>query len=424
MAGEAIHATVAPRAAFQHRDFRRYVASWSLANLGEQMLGVAVGWQVYAITHRAIDLGYVGLVQFVPAFGLSLLAGSVADRVDRRRLVAVCNLALAACALALAAIAAYRLETVAPIYAVLFLAGVARAFDAPAGQALVPEIVAPQHFPNAVSWTSTAWQASTIVGPVAGGLLYGVAGDATWVYAACAALHTSASLLALSLRPRPSAADKKAMTWSEVLAGLHFVRAHPLILESVSLDLFAVLLGGATALLPIFASDVLHVGPRGLGALRSAPAVGAAAMAVALAYRPLTRRAGPILLACVATFGLATIVFGLSRNFGLSLASLVVLGASDMVSVVLRATVVQLRTPHEMRGRVSAVSMMFITASSDLGGLESGVTAAWWGAVPAVVVGGFGTLVVVAMYTFWFRTLRGMDRLDEAGLDFARGATP
>jgi MFS family permease len=378
------------------------------------MLGVAVGWQVYAMTHRALDLGYVGLVQFVPALAFSLPAGNVADRFDRGRVFAVCNLALAACALALLAIAARGVGSATPIFAVLFFVGVARAFEAPAGQALVPGLVPKEHFPNAVAWTSTVWQVSTIVGPALGGVLYGVARGAPWVYAACAVLLTGASSFALAIRRRSSSAGEDGMGWSAVLAGLRFVRARPVILESVSLDLFAVLLGGATALLPLYASDILRVGPWGLGVLRSAPAVGAAAMAVALAYRPLTRRAGPIMLACVGVFGVATIVFGLSRSFGLSLAALVVLGASDMVSVVVRSTVVQLRTPHDMRGRVSAVSMLFVATSSDLGELESGVTAAWLGAVPAVVLGGIGTLAVVAIYAFWLGTLRTVDRLDEA----------
>jgi MFS family permease len=412
-------AAVAPRAAFQHRDFRFYVASSLLSNLGAQMLSVAVGWQIYAITHRAIDLGYVGLVQFVPAFAFSLPAGHVADRADRAKILALSHLALAACVGALLALSARGVASVAPIYVVLFFVGVARAFDGPAGQALVPGLVPEASFANAVTWTSTAWQVSTIVGPALGGLLYGAGGSATCVYAACAALLAAAALFAFAIHSRPVMAavdrDAEKTTWSTVLAGLHFVRTRPVILESVSLDLFAVLLGGATALLPIFASDILHVGPAGLGALRSAPAVGATAMAIALAYRPLERRAGPTLLACVALFGAATVVFGLSRNFGLSLVALAVLGASDMVSVVVRSTVVQLRTPHEMRGRVSAVSMMFISTSSDLGELESGLTAAWMGAVPAVVVGGLGTLAVVALYAFVFGSLRHVDRLDDQG---------
>jgi MFS family permease len=406
---------LAPRAALAHPGFRRYLAAWAMANLGAQMLGVAVGWQVYAITHRALDLGYVGLVQFVPAFGFSLLAGRVADRFDRARVLGIANLALAACGLALFALAARGLTQTAPIYLVLFFVGTAQAFEGPAAQALVPGLVPAEHFPNAVTWSSTVWQVATIVGPALGGLLYAFAHGAASVYASCAVLLAVSAGLALSIRANAPVVDEEAMSWRSVFAGLRFVWSQPVLLASVSLDLFAVLLGGATALLPIYASDILRVGPTGLGALRSAPAVGAAAMAIVLAYRPLKRRAGALMLTCVALFGVATIVFGVSRSFWLSLAALAVLGASDMVSVVVRSTVVQLRTPHDMRGRVSAVGMMFVIASSSLGELESGVTAAWLGAMPAVVLGGLGTLVVVVAYSLG-KTLRSIDKLDEADL--------
>ncbi len=377
------------------------------------MISVAVGWQVYEATHRAINLGYVGLAQFVPAFGFSLAAGHAADRFDRARIVVACNVVLAVCALALAGIAARGVVGVAPIYVVLFFVGVARAFEGPAAQALVPGLVPPEHFPNAVTWGSTVWQVSTVVGPSLGGILYGAAHGAAWVYAVAGALLAMAAVVLLPVSGSPPPGDAQGVSLKTVFAGFSYVRRHPVILGSISLDLFAVLLGGATALLPIYASDVLHVGPWGLGVLRSAPAVGAAGMAMGLAYRPLVRRAGPIMLTCVALFGAATIVFGLSHDFGLSFASLLVLGASDMVSVVVRSTVVQLKTPHDMRGRVSAVNMMFVVASSELGELESGLTAAWLGAVPAVVVGGLGTLLVVALYTVLFPDLRAVDRLDD-----------
>jgi MFS family permease len=413
-ASTAAAAAVSPGAAFAHRDFRRYVVSSLALNLGAQMTTVAVGWQIYALTHRAIALGLVGLVQFAPVLVLTLPGGNVADRFDRGRIVAVCNVTLALCILALCALAV-RHAGPAPIYAVLFFVGVARAFLAPAAQAVVPGLVPPEHFANAVTWTSTTWQVSTIAGPALGGILYGAAKGPTWVYASAALLLALAAVTAFAIRPHaPLQTQPQHGTLARVAEGLRFVWTRPVILESISLDLFAVLLGGATALLPIFASDILHVGPLGLGLLRSAPAAGAALTAVGLAYRPLTRRAGPILLVCVALFGVATIVFGLSRHFGLSLAALVVLGASDMVSVVVRSTVVQLRTPHEMRGRVSAVNMVFISSSNDLGELESGLTAAWLGAVPAVLVGGVGTLIVVAVYTFALGSLRKIDRLDEA----------
>ena len=409
------------------RPLRRYLASYLCANLGTQMIGVAVGWRIYAVTGRALDLGYVGLAQFLPALLLTLPAGHLADRVDRARIVAVCNGALAVAALALFALAAAAPARVGPIYVVLVWAGAARAFEAPAGQALIPGLVAPQHVAGALTWSSTAWQLSTIVGPALGGALYGL-GGARCVFGVAALLLAVAAGLAAAIHAPPAdasavganavgAADGEAADEAagrRVLAGLRFVRARPILLGAISLDLFAVLLGGAAALLPVYAHDILRVGPWGLGLLRSAPAAGAAAMALVLTRRPLVRRAGPIMLGCVALFGAATVLFGLSRSLPLSLAALVVLGAADMVSVVVRSTVVQLATPDEMRGRVSAVSMLFVSTSSDLGELESGLVAAWLGAVPAVVLGGLGTIAVVALWCWLFPSLRAVDRLDEA----------
>jgi MFS family permease len=403
--------SIAPRAAFQHRDFRLYQAARFLSVVGTQMQSVAVAWQVYAITHRPLDLGFVGLAQFVPAFGLSLAAGHLADRVDRKRIVLACYLAIAVCSLILLGVSRSAQPTVWPIYAVLVLFGVARAFSGPAGQALMPSLVPNAHFANAVAWSSSIWQVATIAGPALGGFLYGAKG-ATGVYASTAILCVAAAALLAFVHPRPGAMEKKGTSWSTLLAGVHFVLRERLILGSVSLDLFAVLLGGAVALLPVYASDVLHVGPMGLGLLRSAPAVGAAVMAVVMAYRPLRRRAGRTMLISVAIYGVATIVFGLSRSVVLSLVALVVLGAADMVSVVVRSTLVQLNTPHEMRGRVSAVNMMFVVASNELGEVESGLTAAWLGSVPAVVIGGIGSCIVVAYYALRFPELRRIDRLD------------
>jgi MFS family permease len=407
-------AAAAPRAAFQHRDFRLYLSARFLSNVGSQMMSVAVAWQVYAITHRAIDLGYVGLAQFVPAFAFSTVAGQLADRIDRGRIAATCNLVLAACALALLFLVLRPTHPVLPIYVVLFFIGVARSFAGPASQSFLPSLVPTEHFPNAVAWGSTVWQVSTIVGPSVGGVLYGV--GASWVYGISAALMALASALVFAIRARPIVrrGDKEALSWETILAGFRYVKRHRVILGSVSLDLFAVLLGGATALLPVYASDYLHVGAMGLGVLRSAPAVGAAVTAIVLAYRPLVHRAGVTMLASVATFGVATVVFGVSRSFGVSLLALAILGASDMVSVMVRSTVVQLRTPHEMRGRVSAVNTMFIVASNELGEFESGITAAWLGPVAAVVVGGLGSILVVALYAVFFPELRAIDRLDDA----------
>ncbi len=377
------------------------------------MLGVAVGWQIYAKTHRAIDLGYVGLVQLVPAVVLSLFAGSVADRFDRARIVAACNAALALGAGALAMTGG----RIGAVYIVLFFVGAARAFEAPASQSLVATLVPKEDLPSALAWSSMLWQGATIVGPSIGGALYAVRARAGDVYVPCAVLFVLAAMFALGTREKEQARATEGVEESvhvvrSVLEGLRFVRKRPVILESISLDLFAVLFGGATALLPIFASDVLRIGPIGLGALRSGPAVGAALTGIVLARFPLRAHAGPIMLACVALFGAATIAFGMSRSFALSLAMLIVIGASDMVSVVVRGTVVQLATPDAMRGRVSSVSMLFVAMSSELGELESGVTAAWLGAPLSVIAGGIGTLAIVALYTFGFRALRSTSSLE------------
>jgi MFS family permease len=404
-------AAVAPRAAFQYRDFRLYQSARFLSVVGTQMQSVAVAWQVYAITHRPFDLGLVGLAQFVPAFGLSLAAGHLADVVERKRIVLTCYLGIALCSMLLLALSRSGSTSVLPIYGVLVLFGVARAFSAPAGQALMPSLVKKEHFANAVAWGSSIWQVATIAGPALGGALYGWAG-AAGVYTSTAALCLSAAALLSFVQPLPGEREKRGASWSTFLAGIRYVWRERLILGSVSLDLFAVLLGGAVALLPVYASDILHIGPRGLGVLRAAPAVGATVMAVFVAYRPFKRHAGTTMLASVALYGLATIVFGLSQSFFLSLAALLVLGAADMISVVVRSTLVQLSTPHEMRGRVSAVNMMFIVASNELGEFESGTTADWFGTVPAVVIGGIGSCLVVAIYALCFPELRKIDRLD------------
>jgi MFS family permease len=401
-----------PRAALKHAPFVRYQVARFLVTIGVQMQSVAIAWQVYAITHRAIDLGYVGLAQFLPIFGLSLVAGAVADRFDRLRIMIVTTVGIGACAVALAVLTWSGRGGILPIYGILALFGVARAFGGPAGQALAPSLVPIEDFPNAVAWQSSFWQVATIVGPSLGGILYGVGGP-TAVYATTAVLTVCAVAIMTFVYPQRLVTQKRAASWETLLAGIRYVSRNRILLGSISLDLFAVLLGGATALLPVYASDVLHVGPLGLGVLRSGPAVGAAIMAVVVAYRPLKRRAGATMFLCVGIFGLATLVFGVSHSFALSLAALVVTGASDMVSVVVRQTLVQLKTPHEMRGRVSAVNLMFIVASNELGEFESGITAGWFGAVPAVILGGAGTLAVVLIYSALFPELRNVDRLDE-----------
>jgi MFS family permease len=385
--------------------FRRFIIGWLFSNLAAQMLTVAVGWSVYASSHSALDLGWVGLARFVPAFGMSLLAGDAADRFHRGRLVAMANGTLCGCAIALA--------LGANVFAVLVAVSAAQAFAGPAEQAMVPGLVSPGSLQRALAATSAVWQLATVGGPALGGAAYALTG-AQGVFDACAVLFALAALLNLGLGERPAPAGDEPV-WRRVRMGLDFVRARPVMLQAISLDLFAVLLGGATALLPVFASDVLHVGPWGLGLLRSAPAAGAALTALVLGARPLGRRAGPTLLACVAVFGAATVVFGLSRSLPLSLAALVTLGGADMVSVVVRSTVIQLATPDALRGRVSAVTQMFIVASSDLGELESGVAAALLGTAPSVLLGGLGTLAVVAVYALCASALRAVDRLDVVG---------
>ena len=415
---------VPPYAAFEHRDFRLYQSARFLATIGLQMQSVAVGWQVYAITNEPLDLGFVGLAQILPAVALSLITGHAADRFDRRRLILLCYLGIAACSAMLFAIGHSGTPSVIPIYVVLVAFGTARAFVGPASQAFMPSLVPPQHFGNAVAWSSSIWQSATILGPAAGGAIYALSawarggGDddgrgADAVYAAACALTLISMVLIWLVRTRTLPREGGVPGWERLVAGIRFVVEKKIILGAISLDLFAVLLGGAVALLPIYAKNILHTGPWGLGFLRSAPALGASAMAMFLAYRPLRRHAGATMLACIAIFGAATIVFGASTNIFLSLAALVVLGASDMVSVVVRQTLVQLSTPDAMRGRVSAVNLVFVGASNELGEFESGLTAHWLGPVPAVLLGGVGTLLVVGMWSFFFPALRSVDRLDD-----------
>lgn len=375
---------------------------------------MAIGWQVYALTGRALDLAWVGLAQFLPALLLSLVTGHVADRLERRRILMTCHAVMSALSLTLFWIATLGHGQRMAIYVVLVGVGVARAFQGPANQSILPSLVPAEHFPNAVTWSSSLWQAAMIVGPTLGGLLYAGSGGAGPVYAMAAGCSAGALLL-LSAMDRIPAASRGAPTRATVLAGVRYVWRNEIVLGAISLDLFAVLLGGATALLPVFARDVLHSGPWALGALRSAPAVGAATMGVFLAARPLERHVGRKMLVCVALFGLATVAFGLSHDFWLSLVALAIVGASDMVSVVVRSSLVQLATPDAMRGRVSAVNMVFIGASNELGEFESGVTAQWWGAIPSVVVGGLGTLLVVGVWAMRFPHLRRVDRLSDIG---------
>ena len=376
------------------------------------MQAVAVALHVYALWPSAEALGYVGLAQFLPVVGLSLITGQVADRFDRRSVLLLCYGGLTLCSLGFY-LMAERSTGVAPLYFLLFLTGLARAFGGPAGQSLVPHLVPPHHFSNAVTWGSTLFQAANIVGPAIGGTVYRMVQRPAPVYLLCTVLSALSFSLVVALRVRTGRMDKAAVSIEQLLAGLRYVWNQKIILGAISLDLFAVLLGGAVALMPIFAQKILFVGPSGMGILRSAPAAGAAVVAVGIAYLPLRRNIGRWMFGAVAIFGTATIVFGLSKSFLLSVAALVIIGASDMVSVVVRSTLIQTRTPDEMRGRVGAVNMVFIGASNELGEFESGVTAEWLTPRIAVLVGGIGTCVVVVVWALMFPALRDVDRLDE-----------
>ena len=376
-----------------------------------EMQSVAVGWQVYEITRRPLDLGFVGLAQFLPNIFLFLLAGHTADRLDRKKILLFCNGGFALCSALLIVIARSEPRDVKAIYLVLILLGVVRAFNSPAGRALLPQLVPIDVFPNAVAWNATIFQGSTILGPAMGGFLYALFGGPAGVYAISVVGCILGILALLRIHLQPASRPDEEVNMKTLLAGLHYIWTHKAILGTISLDLFAVLLGGAVALLPVFAREVLNTGPWGLGLLRASPGAGATIMAILLAYRPLRRRVGKIMLFCVAGFGLFTIVFGLSRSLALSIVSLVLVGASDMVSVVIRGTLVQIATPDSVRGRVNAVEMIFIGASNEFGEFESGVTAQWFGVVPAVVLGGIGTLAIVGLWAWRFPELRKTESL-------------
>jgi MFS family permease len=381
-----------------------------------QVMSVAVGWQVYEITGDPLDLGYVGLAQFGPMFALTLYAGDVADRYERRIVLALAHALSCLCGVLFFALSYWNVSDVNAYYAVLVLFGVSRAFSGPAGQSLLPQLVKPEVLPQAIAWSSSTFQVAVIAGPAFGG--YALVWGAPVAYALSAILFAAVvvSLFAIHVvTPKREGVEGRAL--DRLLAGVAYVREKRILFGAISLDLFAVLLGGAVGLLPIYAKDILQVGPDGLGWLRSANAIGAAGMAISLGLWPLNRHAGWWMFFNVALFGAATIVFGLSESFTLSLVALIVLGAADMVSVNVRHSLTQLTTPDHMRGRVSAVSMLFIGASNELGEFESGVTARWWGTVPAVVVGGLGTLGIVALWAYWFPELRKVDRLTELKAD-------
>ena len=375
------------------------------------MQAVAVGWQIYSLTHRPLDLGLVGLAQFAPGVLLFLVTGHTADRVSRQGILRACYGGFSLCSMLLLALTLHGLSSVWPVYAVLLGNGVVRAFLGPASQAFLPLLVAEEHFPNAVAWDSSVSKTAAILGPVAGGVVYSLAGSPVPVYSAAAVAYVTALGLASMIHLRSRVIARPAATPAIVLEGLRYIWRSKLILGSISLDLFAVLLGGAVALLPVYASEILHTGAYGLGLLRSAPGAGGVLMAITLAHFPLRRRAGLTMLYCVFGFGVFTVVFGLSHRLALSLLSLTLLGGSDMVSVFVRQTLVQIATPDDMRGRVSAVNWIFIGASNELGQFESGVTAQWFGTVPAVVLGGMGTMAIVLLWSWLFPSLRRVDQL-------------
>jgi MFS family permease len=392
-----------------HPGFVRFLSARLAVSIAVQMQSVAVGWQIYAITRDPLDLGLIGLSQFLPFVLLVLPAGHVADRRNRAAILSFCYALELLCALLLLAFTLSGLAVAWPVFAVMVIFGVARAFSMPAGQALLPNLVPPELFPRAVAVNSSTWQVSTIAGPAIGGLVYLLGPHV--VYASVATLLAAAVVLMIGLRAPPPAVTTEPDSWHTLLEGLRFVWQRKIILGAVSLDLFAVLFGGATALLPAYASDVLRIGPDGLGWLRAAPGVGAALIAFAIAWSPIRRHVGTAMFAGVAVFGVATVVFGLSENFMLSLAALTVLGGADMVSVYIRHMLVQLETPDAIRGRVSAVNAVFIGASNELGEFESGVTAAWWGLRPAVVIGGVASVAIAGLWMRFFPALRHMKEL-------------
>ena len=405
----------APLLLRHHRPFLAFWFARVCTASAFQMLTVAIGWHLYQLTGSVLDLGLVGLVEFAPRVLFMLHTGHVADRYDRRRVAAICQVGQALVALSLVIGASTDNVTREMIFILAFLLGSFRSFEMPTTQALLPNIVPSGLFPRAVAASASAMQSATIVAPALGGFLYAL--SSTWVYGPSVVLYLIAVALISSLPKRETPLPTGRATLDSLLAGIRFIRSRKDILGAISLDLFAVLLGGATALLPVFAKDILLTGPWGLGMLRSAPAVGALLMSFWLARFPIERHVGRIMFTGVGVFGVATIAFGLSTSFWFSLAVLAVLGAADMISMVIRSAFVQLETPDEMRGRVSAVNGLFIGASNQLGEFESGLTAHWFGTVPAVVLGGIGTLAVTGIWIKVFPSLAKRDHMHSQRAD-------
>ena len=400
-----------PYAAWRYRNYRLFAIARNLLMLGSQMQSVAIGWELYERTSSALILGGVGLVQVIPVFLLTLPAGHVADRWNRQRTVILTDMMLALCSFGLAVLS-YTHGSIFLIYTCLFLGGVAKAFNSPASDALLPQLIPLEVFSNAATWNSSASQLAAVLGPAMGGGIIALQKSATWIYVIDAALIVIClSLIAAIQYNKTVRLSTQTPSLKTLVAGMNFVWHNKVIFAAIALDMFAVLLGGATALLPIFAKDILQVGPTGLGWLRAAPAIGALLMAVTLAHLPPMKRAGIALFWSVIGFGAVTIIFGLSRSFGLSLLMLALSGAFDNISVVIRHTLVQLRTPDELRGRVSAVNSVFIGTSNELGSFESGLAAALFGPTLAVVGGGIGTIIVVLLITLLLPELRRLGPL-------------
>jgi MFS family permease len=394
----------------RHRPFALFWSARVMSSVAFQMMSVAIGWQIYSITHSAFALGLVGLSQFLPMFMLTLVVGHVADRYDRRTIAFICQAIQGIAALTLCVATWRGVPSQGLIYLVAAIAGSARAFESPSMAALLPNLIPRAQLQYATAWSTSANQTAQILGPAMGGLLYGL--GALTVYGAVAVAFIGAAVVLSSIRIEQVVRTRTPLTLESLFSGIAFIRRKPVILGALSLDLFAVLLGGATALLPVFAHDILHAGPWALGVLRAAPAVGALAGSIYLAHFPLRKRAGMALFGGVIAFGIATIVFGLSRNLYVSLIALAALGASDVISVVVRMSLVQLQTPDDMRGRVGAINSLFVGTSNQLGEFESGMTAGLFGAVPAVLIGGVGTIAVALLWMRLFPGLRATRSLE------------
>ena len=403
---------------YRDRDLYFFVTSRFIATLAIQVQSVAIGWQIYDMEHTPLALGLVGLCQFLPMFLLTLPAGDITDRFNQRRVYSLAAGLQAMCSVLFLILSIFRPHSTWMYYVVLVLFGSARGFAGPSGSSLLPFLVPPERLSKSMAFSSSFFTAATISGPALGGFLYGL--GPAHVYSICILGFVGAAVIVSRLGgrrfvPEPSQASR----YERVAEGVRFVRSRPVVLGAISLDLFAVLLGGATALLPVYARDILHVGPLGFGFLRSAPAAGAFSMAFLLTHWPIKNRVGAKMFGAVALFGIATILFGLSTWYPLSLIALFVLGASDMVSVNIRGSLIQLSTPDTMRGRVSAVSMLFIGASNELGEFESGTTAALMGTVPAVVAGGIGTLLVVGLWMRLFPPLKRVNKFTDVSVPVA-----